>query len=118
MFQLVSSISFRKLFSKNLFSSLLVAAALCFSFASQGTIAASNAESNEGEYQYQVSRVNINTANEKELAAVLKGVGKEKAKAIVEWRNSHGKFKDKFQLTEVKGIGEATVIKNKERILL
>ncbi|MGR5178911.1 ComEA family DNA-binding protein [Vibrio parahaemolyticus] len=62
--------------------------------------------------------VNINQADPEELAELLKGVGMEKAKDIVEYRDKHGEFKSIDELTQVKGIGSATVEKNRSRILL
>lgn len=62
--------------------------------------------------------VNINTASAEELADNLNGVGEKKALLIVERRESVGKFTSAEQLLEVKGIGEKTLIKNKDNILL
>lgn len=62
--------------------------------------------------------VNINTADAKEIATLLQGVGEKKAQDIVDYRNQHGKFKDVDALKQVKGIGQATIDKNKNRILL
>ena len=62
------------------------------------------------------SSVNINSANEKELMLSLKGIGKKKAKAIIEYRKQHGQFKTVEDLTKVKGIGEKLIEKNKQRI--
>ncbi|SEG67506.1 competence protein ComEA [Vibrio hangzhouensis] len=62
--------------------------------------------------------VNINQADPEELAELLKGVGMEKAKDIVEYRDKHGEFKSIDELTQVKGIGSATVEKNRSRIVL
>ncbi|CAH1526513.1 ComEA family DNA-binding protein [Vibrio harveyi] len=62
--------------------------------------------------------VNVNTASAQEIATMLKGIGEKKAKDIVEYRNEHGPFKTVADLTKVKGIGDATVKKNEERILL
>lgn len=50
--------------------------------------------------------VDINTAGETELDA-LPGVGPATAKAIVEYRNAHGRFTSVDGLLEVKGIGPA-----------
>jgi competence protein ComEA len=61
----------------------------------------------------QASKISINKADADALAAQLKGVGLKKAEAIVTWRQKHGKFKSIEQLAEVKGIGMATVEKNR-----
>ena len=42
----------------------------------------------------------------------------KKAKAIVVWRKSHGRFKKVEDLLAVKGIGKSTLSKNKGRIIL
>ena len=60
--------------------------------------------------------VNINTADAPALAAGLTGVGLTKAQAIVEYREANGPFKSADQLAAVKGIGLATVEKNRDRI--
>ena len=48
----------------------------------------------------------------------MTGIGESKAKAIVEYRNSHGKFKSVQDLENVDGIGSKTVEKNKANITL
>lgn len=62
--------------------------------------------------------VNINTASAEEIATMLKGIGEKKAQSIVDYRTEHGLFKTAADLTNVKGIGEATIKKNEDRILL
>lgn len=62
--------------------------------------------------------VNVNTASIEEIAEGLKGVGMSKATAIVEYRNTNGKFKHIDELVNVKGIGIRTVDINREFILL
>lgn len=53
--------------------------------------------------------VDVNTADAETISAELKGIGLNKAKAIVEYRSKHGPFKSADDLSLVKGIGEATV---------
>ena len=62
--------------------------------------------------------VNINKADVKTIAASLNGIGEKKAQAIIEYREKNGEFKTIESLTEVTGIGEKTIEKNKEDILL
>ncbi|WP_428772765.1 ComEA family DNA-binding protein [Vibrio sp.] len=62
--------------------------------------------------------VNINNASADELATLLKGVGQSKAQAIVDYRNDNGEFETIDDLAKVKGIGNATVDKNRSRIKL
>lgn len=62
--------------------------------------------------------VDINSASAELIAETLSGIGLKKAQAIVDWRESHGKFTHKEQLTAIKGIGEATLAKNDDLIAL
>lgn len=62
--------------------------------------------------------VNINAAAAPELADALDGVGLSKAEAIVSYRDINGPFLNKESLTSVRGIGEATLEKNRDYILL
>lgn len=55
-----------------------------------------------------VGPVNLNTAQESELDA-LPGVGPAIAGRIVAWREQHGGFTEVEELTEVSGIGPATL---------
>jgi competence protein ComEA len=62
--------------------------------------------------------VNINTADAETLAKSLDGIGLSKAKAIVAYREEHGPFKSADDLAQVKGIGQATLQRNHDAILL
>jgi competence protein ComEA len=62
--------------------------------------------------------VNINTADAEMLSSELTGIGQSKAEAIVTYRNQHGPYKNIEELTNVKGIGIATIEKNKAKIIL
>lgn len=62
-------------------------------------------------------KLNINTATAEEIKQVLVGVGSKKAEAIVEYREKFGNFTSAEQLLEVKGIGKATLEKNRDRII-
>jgi competence protein ComEA len=61
--------------------------------------------------------VNINTATAEMLSTQLKGIGKAKAAAIIEWRETNGKFSSLDDLDEVKGIGAGIIEKNKDKIV-
>ena len=65
----------------------------------------------------QQESININTADAQALTK-LKGVGPKKAEAIILWRKANGGFKTIEQFTEVKGIGAATLEKNRKSIRL
>ncbi len=62
--------------------------------------------------------VNINTADAETIARVLNGVGLKKAEAIVQHRETHGRFDSAADLTVVKGIGESIVRKNADKIVV
>ena len=76
------------------------------------------AETKVGSEKTVVITVNINKADAKELAAVLHNIGETKAEAIVKYRDEHGSFSSKEQLSNVKGIGASTVKKNAALITL
>lgn len=59
--------------------------------------------------------VDLNTATQAELETVS-GIGPTKAKAIVEYRNKHGKFKSADELEKVPGFGKKSVGKLKKDI--
>jgi len=63
-------------------------------------------------------KININSASAEQIAATMTGVGESKAKAIVSYRKSHGKFKSIQDLENVDGVGSKTVEKNKDKITL
>ena len=65
-----------------------------------------------------IERININSANAENIASVMTGIGLKRAKAIVAWREANGPFKSIDQLVEVKGIGSATLAKNRDRLSL
>lgn len=66
----------------------------------------------------QAAPVNINSASAEEIAKALNGIGLAKAAAIVEYREKNGSFKTIEDLALVKGIGNRTLEKNKNDILL
>ncbi|WP_266169515.1 ComEA family DNA-binding protein [Dyella subtropica] len=62
--------------------------------------------------------VNVNTADAATLAKSLDGIGPAKAAAIVAWRDQHGPFKSVNDLSQIKGISESTLERNRAAILL
>lgn len=68
--------------------------------------------------QTQAGKVNINTASAETISSNMSGIGDSKAKAIVDYRKTHGKFKTIQDLENVDGIGMKTVEKNKSKITL
>ena len=63
------------------------------------------------------AQVNINTADSETISAELSGIGKSKAEAIIACREKHGPFKNADDLAKVKGIGQATVDRNRDNII-
>ncbi len=62
--------------------------------------------------------VNINTADATALAKNITGVGPRRADAIINYRKTHGPFKDVQELTKVKGIGQKLVNLNLNRLVV
>ncbi len=62
--------------------------------------------------------VNINTASAEQIAEALNGIGLSKAQAIVDYREAYGLFNQADEIVYVRGIGEATYLKNKADILV
>lgn len=67
---------------------------------------------------FAATPVNVNKADATTIASSLDGVGQSKAQAIVAWRDTHGPFKSADDLARVKGIGQATLERNRAAILL
>lgn len=64
----------------------------------------------------EAGKVNLNTADASTLERELLGIGAVKANAIVEYRAANGAFASVDDLLEVKGIGAATLEKNRDRL--
>ncbi|MBR1633913.1 MAG: helix-hairpin-helix domain-containing protein [Lachnospiraceae bacterium] len=62
-------------------------------------------------------KININTAGADELKT-LSGIGDAKAQAILSYREAHGGFQSVDELTQVDGIGDATLLKLKDYITI
>jgi len=63
----------------------------------------------------QATVININSADVTTLVS-LDGIGESKARAIIEYRETHGPFASIEDLAQVKGIGVRTVEKNADRL--
>lgn len=63
------------------------------------------------------TKISINTATIEELST-LPGIGEQKAKDIIKYREENGSFKSIEDLTKVSGIGEAVLAKIKDHITL
>lgn len=62
--------------------------------------------------------VDINTANAKNLATELTGIGAAKAEAIVAYRDANGPFKRLDELLKVKGVGKKTLEQNRAILVI
>ena len=67
---------------------------------------------------HQNGLVNINTANARQLADELPGVGDVIAQRIIEYRETNGAFSSIEELMKVKGIGEKMFDKLKDLICI
>ncbi|MCB1648136.1 MAG: helix-hairpin-helix domain-containing protein [Pseudomonadales bacterium] len=64
------------------------------------------------------TQVDINKADAATLALALDGVGMAKAQDIIAHRDKIGGFKSLEDLEQVRGIGPATIARNRDRILI
>lgn len=69
----------------------------------------------KGATENKSGKININTADEKELDT-LEGVGPATARAIIQYREQKGPFKTIEDIKKVKGIGEAKFNSMKDKI--
>lgn len=68
--------------------------------------------------QQQTQTINLNQADAETLAKHLSGIGMAKAQAIIAYREANGPFEHIDELLEVKGIGNATLEKNRDKLSL
>lgn len=61
------------------------------------------------------AKININTATAEELVT-LKNVGPKTAERVIAYRQANGPFTSVEELTNVKGIGDKTIVKNQDRL--
>jgi competence protein ComEA len=59
----------------------------------------------KGAREHADHKVNLNTASEQELAEVS-DIGPSRAKKIIEYRSSHGRFGSVDELEQVEGFGK------------
>ena len=101
----------------NVFKFLLIASLVTL-LGVQPSLAETQTATQSDAVEVSTPGVNINTASVEILAAELKGVGKKRAQAIVDYREKNGAFTDINQLIEIKGISQLTVENNIDKIRL
>jgi competence protein ComEA len=60
--------------------------------------------------------VDINSADAETLAAAMDGIGLARAQAIVDYRQANGPFRSVDDLAAVKGVGDKTLERNRDRL--
>ncbi|MGM0593251.1 MAG: ComEA family DNA-binding protein [Pseudomonadota bacterium] len=60
--------------------------------------------------------VDINTADAVTLSEGIYGVGEKRAEAIINYRDEHGPFSSVEELTQVSGIGNKLLDRNRENL--
>ena len=65
----------------------------------------------------EMSKINLNTATKEELLT-LDGIGESYADRIIAYRENNGPFRSPDEIMQVKGIGEKTYQKIKDRIMV
>lgn len=68
--------------------------------------------------QAQQQRLDLNTADALTLQKELNGIGKAKAEAIVAYREANGPFASVDELLEIKGIGNALLERNRDKVMV
>jgi competence protein ComEA len=66
--------------------------------------------------QVSAGPVDINSADADVLAEAITGIGDQKARAIVEYRDANGPFASVEDLMNVKGVGSRTIEKNRHNL--
>ncbi len=93
--------------------------ALLLSFLPNLLLAAQAPQDDElAEMVAEKSQVDINKADAETLALALEGIGLSKAREIVAHRERFGEFKTIDDLEQVRGIGPATIARNRDKILI
>jgi len=62
------------------------------------------------------AQLDLNKADAAALQAHLSGIGRAKAEAIVAYREAHGPFASVDELLEIKGIGNALLERNRDKL--
>ncbi len=100
--------------SKNLFNTILTIMALLALLIVNPAFAEGNKEgtAKSNETVASMQKININQADAKTLTT-LKGIGKDRAVKIIEYREQNGPFQKVEDIMKVKGIGKKIFEQNK-----
>lgn len=85
-------------------------------FSAPAVVGAGSAAATEAQAIPQ-KKVNVNTATADELKTI-KGLGKKKAQAIIDYRNEHGNFKTVDEVSNVKGFGKKRLAKIASQLIV
>lgn len=96
--------------------SLLLALLSAFSLPSLAAASKAAADMPPMSAEMAAGSVNLNSADAATLQSSLAGIGKAKAEAIVAYREANGAFASVDELLEVKGIGQALIERNREKL--
>ncbi|CAM3197118.1 competence protein ComEA [Pseudomonas floridensis] len=105
----------RTAFFSSLIFALLTSASVAVSAAPAAPVKA-DAPSAQAVQEQSAGRINLNKADAETLQKELAGIGKNKAEAIVAYRESTGEFTSVDELIEVKGIGKSILEKNRDKL--
>lgn len=81
-----------------------------FIFSGSASLLAADASLESVSSVQPLTKLNINTASNDQLASI-KGLGNKKAQAIIDYRDQNGEFTSLDELIDVKGIGQNTLTK-------
>jgi len=66
----------------------------------------------------QPAKIDVNTADAPTLQQELSGIGRAKAEAIIAYREANGPFASVDELLEIKGIGNALLERNRDKLVI
>lgn len=106
----------RTAFFSSLMFVLLTSASVAVSAAPSPTPVIAEAPVSVAVQEQRTDLVNLNKADAETFQKELAGIGKNKADAIVAYRESNGEFTSVDELIEVKGIGKSILEKNRDKL--
>ncbi|MCO5368421.1 ComEA family DNA-binding protein [Pseudomonas alliivorans] len=106
----------RTAFFSSLMFALLTSASVAVSAAPAPTSTPVEAPASIAVQEQRADLINLNKADAETFQKELAGVGKNKADAIVAYRENHGEFTSVDELIEVKGVGKSILEKNRDKL--